>query len=330
MYAVLLVIGLILFLINYCIIYKTSKLSFISKIKSKYLKVFISFVPLIIFVVFMFLDRINTIIVYIYILLFFIMFDFVFYIIKKIIKKSISYDSKYLISIIITTLYLSYSFFNAYHIVETTYKINTNKNIGLDNFRIVQISDSHIGVNISGDRFMKYMDVVNSRNPDIVVITGDFIDDDTSFDDMVKACIGLGKLKTKYGVYFVYGNHDKGYFNYRGYSDVDLEKELIKNNVIILNDDVMKIDNNIILVGRKDASFINRLSSYELTKNIDKNKYIIMLDHQPNDYENEKKSNVDLVLSGHTHGGQFFPIGQIAVLLGINDNRYGLEKINIL
>ena len=52
------------------------------------------------------------------------------------------------------------------------------------------------------------MERINKENPDIVVVTGDFIDDDTSYEDMVKGCIGLGRLNTKYGVYFIYGNND--------------------------------------------------------------------------------------------------------------------------
>ena len=65
-----------------------------------------------------------------------------------------------------------------------------------------------------------------------------------------------------------------------------------------------------------------------MTKDIDKSKYTIVLDHQPRDFKQESEANVDLVLSGHTHGGQFIPIGQLSVLLGINDGYYGLSKIN--
>ena len=53
---------------------------------------------------------------------------------------------------------------------------------------------------------------MNKENPDVVVITGDFVDDDTSKEDMIQSCKALSKFKTKYGVYFVYGNHDKGYY----------------------------------------------------------------------------------------------------------------------
>jgi len=54
---------------------------------------------------------------------------------------------------------------------------------------------------------------------------------------------------------------------------------------------------------------------------------MIVLNHQPNDYDNESEVGVDLVLSGHTHGGQFFPLGPLGVLFGFNDAYYGSEEI---
>jgi predicted MPP superfamily phosphohydrolase len=96
--------------------------------------------------------------------------------------------------------------------------------------------------------------------------------------------------------------------------------------VIVLEDAVVEIANKFILVGRKDASDKDRVSVIEITKDLDQNKYIIILDHQPNDYDNEQKANVDLVLSGHTHGGQLIPLGFFGKLLGANDKVYGMEQ----
>ena len=80
------------------------------------------------------------------------------------------------------------------------------------------------------------------------------------------------------------------------------------------------------MVGRQDKEVKDRIDAITLTKDLDKNKYIIMLDHQPNDYDNETMSGADLVLSGHTHGGQLIPLGQFGLLLGSNDKIYGMEK----
>ena len=143
---------------------------------------------------------------------------------------------------------------------------------------------------------------------------------------MLETTKALNNLKSTYGVYFIYGNHDKGYFNNRGFDDSDIRLELNNNNVTILEDNYVSITDNIVLIGRKDRSDKTRQEAYNLTKDIDKNKYIIMLDHQPNDYNNEIKSQADLVLSGHTHGGQLFPLGPLGLLIKANDKIYGLEK----
>ena len=54
--------------------------------------------------------------------------------------------------------------------------------------------------------------------------------------------------------------------------------------------------------------------------------YTIVLDHQPHDYDDEVKAGVDLVLSGHTHGGQLFPLAPIGYLSGANEQIYGMKK----
>ena len=171
-------------------------------------------------------------------------------------------------------------------------------------------------------------------NPDVVLITGDFVDDDTSKEDMIKACKALGTLNTKYGVYFAFGNHDKGYYppENRGYDGNDLINELEKNGVTVLQDESVLVDNRFYIVGRQDRSEVEkggiRSDMSTLVKNLDSSKYIIVMDHQPNDYNNESNANVDLVLSGHTHGGQLLPINKIGQWIGANDKTYGIEKMN--
>ena len=62
-----------------------------------------------------------------------------------------------------------------------------------------------------------------------------------------------------------------------------------------------------------------------LAQGMDGSLFTVVLDHQPNDYEKEAASGVDLVLSGHTHGGHIFPGGLIGLLIGANDRVYGTE-----
>ena len=61
-------------------------------------------------------------------------------------------------------------------------------------------------------------------------------------------------------------------------------------------------------------------------KDVPAENYTIVLDHQPNDYDNEAAANADLVVSGHTHGGQLFPVTYVGEWFNINDRTYGHEK----
>ena len=101
-----------------------------------------------------------------------------------------------------------------------------------------------------------------------------------------------------------------------------------KNGIKTLKDETVLINNSLYLIGRKDKSDNNRLDMLSLTKNLDKTKYMLVADHQPNDYKAQEKSGVDLVISGHTHGGHMFPAGYIGLISGANDKIYGLEKRN--
>lgn len=294
-------------------------------VENKKLARVLSFLPISIFIIGFFIDFVNMVIVIVHLISIILITKLIFKIAEKMSKKKITEHLHILVGTIISIIILIYGYFSAYNVVETDYKIETSKDIGTNKFRIVQVSDSHIGATMDGKKFTQYMEEINKLEPDIVVVTGDFVDDSTKYEDMVEASNGLGKLKTKYGVYFSYGNHDKGYYK-RSYNDTDIRRELAKNNVKILEDEAVNITDNIILIGRQDSQVKDRVSAQTLTSTLDKEKYMIMLDHKPDDYENETESDVDLVLSGHTHGGQLFPIGQLSLLLRINDRIYGMEK----
>lgn len=231
----------------------------------------------------------------------------------------------------ITFIYLTCGWVLAHHVWSKKYILETDKKVG--NLRIVQFADSHVGTTFGGEGFAKQVKRMQSENPDIVVITGDYVDDDTTKEDMIASCAALGTLKTTYGVYYAFGNHDKGYYGpqYRGYSGDDLIAELEKNNVKVLQDETVLLDNRFYLIGRQDRSEDQRgnsprASMEELTANLDTDKYSIVLDHQPHDYAAQTESGVDLVLSGHTHGGQLFPFNRMGQWTGIDDKSYGLEK----
>lgn len=258
---------------------------------------------------------------------------FVFFLISRAVLKCASRLNKNitgtgiqcLLAILTSVLYMSNAYYLCHNVWKTNYELHTDKQV--NNLKIVMFADSHISTTFDGEGFAKHMKEIEKQAPDIVFIAGDFVDDWSKRKDMERACEALGSMDIPYGVWYVYGNHDEGFMDSRDFSAQDLENELKRNKVHILEDEVAYID-DICIVGRKDAALGNRNEIFELLDGVDKDKYIIVLDHEPNDYDNESASDADLVLSGHTHGGQLIPINHVAEWLGINDRNYGHENRN--
>lgn len=276
------------------------------------------------------LDSMNTIICILHLVVIWFVCDGVNMLIQKKRGKKSNYYVIGLFAVVVTFVYLCAGWYLANHVWRTAYNIQTEKAVG--DLRIVQFADSHVGTTFDGLEFADHVRSMQAEKPDVVLITGDFVDDDTSKEDMINACKALGTLKTKYGVYYAFGNHDKGYYDneYRGYSGTDLIAELEKNGVKVLQDETVLLDNRFYLIGRQDRSEEQRGESRaemkDLVKDLDTGKFSIVLDHQPHDYDAQEKSKVDLVLSGHTHGGQLFPINYVGEWTGENDKTYGWEK----
>ncbi len=247
------------------------------------------------------------------------------FVIHKFLGKKRCHFAEDITAIYILVIYLGIGWFLAHHVFETSYTFETQKDLGQENLRVVQISDSHLGITLDGEDFAEYLQEIQGLNPDVVVITGDFVDDDSEKEDMLISCKALGELKTTYGVYFVFGNHDEGYFNSRSFSVDELRASLEENGVKILEDESVLINDSFYIIGRNDRSYTNRESMESLVSRLDKSKYMLVLDHQPSDFDAQAEANVDLVLSGHTHGGHIFPAGIIGVLMGSNDLAYGTE-----
>lgn len=225
-------------------------------------------------------------------------------------------------AVLISVGWMVYGYFNAVTVQRTAYEIEADLP---QSFRIVGFSDAHIGAIFGSEKLSEYIDRMNAEEADIAVITGDLVDDDTSREEMLSTCRALSELRTTYGVYYVFGNHDGGYYSasVRGYTSQDLIRALTENGVTVLQDNVCELCDGICIAGRLDGQHRARLTAEELTSGLDENDYIIMLDHEPTDYAAEAASAADIVISGHTHGGQFFPFRKLVALLGRNELLYG-------
>lgn len=263
-----------------------------------------------------------AVLVALHLVIFLILMDLGFFIWQKATKKKGIYWIPIALAVVITAVYMSIAYFLAVHVYKTQYQLTTDKEI--PDIRIALIADSHIGTTFDGEGFAEHMKKIEAQHPDLLVITGDFVDDDTKRVDMERACEALGSMETTYGVFYSPGNHDDGYSEYRDFTYEDLLETLEKNGVYVLEDEVVEIDTNLYVVGRKDRS-MNRLPIEDLVAPLGPDAYTIVLDHQPNDYDAEAAAGCGLVVSGHTHGGQMIPIGHVGELFGFNDATYGLH-----
>ena len=306
------------------------RFAFVQRIsgKHKVLSWLICLVPLGVIGAFAAIHTVAVIVVVLHLIVFWTIADAIGIAIRKVAKKERRRYIEGAFAMLFTVIYLAFGWHNAHTVRRTEYTVDSDKMRSGESVKIVGIADAHLGITIDGDRFATEMKRIQSENPDIVVIAGDFVDDSSSRRDMVQACSALGELKTTYGVYFILGNHDEGYMRHRDFDVDDLLRELKKNNVIVLEDAVAEAGDTVAMVGRKDRSSKNRADIETLTKDIDPSRFILVLDHQPNDYASEAATGVDLVFSGHTHGGHIWPTGYIGLFTGANDRVYGTEVRN--
>jgi predicted MPP superfamily phosphohydrolase len=177
----------------------------------------------------------------------------------------------------------------------------------LDGYRIVQLSDIHIGP-LLDRRFAKSLaERVNALAPDLVVITGDLVDGSVRrIGDEVEP---LGVLRARHGVFFVTGNHDY----YSGADDwvarmTGLGWRALRNEAVAIEADGASFD----LAGVDDhrGSMVEPGGGEDLERALSDrapDRPVVLLAHDPGSFRRASQMGVDLQLSGHTHGGQIWP-----------------------
>lgn len=216
-----------------------------------------------------------------------------------------------------------YGIFNARNIKVNEYSVTINKSCGSDKpLKAVLVADLHMGYAIGVDHITNMVEKINQQDADIVIIAGDIFDN--SYDGMddpegIKA--QLKSIKSKYGVYAVYGNHDIDEKILMGFTfdwgGKQLHSEKMTNfmkecNIKLINDESVLINDEFYLVGRRDTDKPgtedgSRAEISELTKDLDKTKPIFVLSHEPDELQKTADAGADIDFSGHTHDGQLFP-----------------------
>lgn len=216
----------------------------------------------------------------------------------------------------------------------TTYDIDMKKElVGSEPMKVVLISDIHIGTGIEEAELNHMLSMVNELEPDVICLVGDIFDESTP-EYLYQYALGVfSKMRATHGVYYVIGNHEV--YAEAGYPS--FIQGLQSVGVTTLLDEVTLVNESFYIVGRLDQSVsrpntvvmqgevTSRKSIQELMEGVDNSYPVILLNHQPEDYEVARLAGVDLVLSGHTHNGQIFP-GNLVVSL-FNEMGYGRRDL---
>lgn len=216
--------------------------------------------------------------------------------------------------------------YHAKHIKVTPYKITVDKSApDMDSLKIVLLADTHFGYNSGAVHAQEIVNKINEQQPDLVCIAGDIFDNEyDAVREPEKISEILRTIRSKYGVYACWGNHDLNEPILAGFTfkhkkedskqlkDPRMKRFLQNSNIQLLEDEAVLIDNSFYVVGRKDASLIEKIEEKrktpaQLTQKLDKDKTIIVIDHQPKELQDIADAGVDLDLCGHTHDGQTFP-----------------------
>ena len=216
--------------------------------------------------------------------------------------------------------------FHAKYIKTTSYDAIINKTIPeRTSMKVVLLADTHFGYNAGVLHARELVRKINKQKPDLVCIAGDIFDNEyDAIRNPEKLEKTLRGIKSTYGVYACWGNHDLNEEILAGFTfkhkdgdlsdikDLRMKKFLEDSNIHILEDESVLINDQFYVIGRKDASLTEKIDETrkapaQLTEKLDRDKPIIMIDHQPKELQELADAGVDLDLCGHTHDGQTFP-----------------------
>jgi uncharacterized protein len=177
----------------------------------------------------------------------------------------------------------------------------TGLSSSLSQLNIVQLTDIHVGPFMPPEELAQYVEAVNQLRPDLIALTGDFV---TKSHDEVLPCVEtLAKLKARYGIFACLGNHD----SYAGVAD-ELTRLFGENGICTLRNDATAVqigNSKVGVLGIDDP----RRGQSDLQRALraaqkDRGEVNILLSHRPEIFPTAAREGIDLVLSGHYHGGQ--------------------------
>ncbi len=180
--------------------------------------------------------------------------------------------------------------------------------------KMIQLSDVHVGQNIGKKFLEKIVRVIENEKPDILFLTGDLID---GYVDHLRAEFEpFKRLNPSLGIYYIPGNHEY-YWEFENW--MNFFKNEMNYNVLLNSSIDLKIGNyKLKIAGVHDLHAHRINANYMIQPDLalegDEVLLKILLAHQPNSIFKLKRNRADLILSGHTHAGQFFPANLLIYL----------------
>lgn len=181
--------------------------------------------------------------------------------------------------------------------------IKKEKAITTESLKIAQFTDVHFGKFLKIKDFNKLVKKINSLDVDIVIFTGDLVDNMRSYNDDGILDEALSRIKAKIGKFAVYGNHD----SYKG-NRYTYAKILKNGGFTLLKNENTKIkvnDKTLNLIGLDDF-FQGKCDIEKATSNIDSEDFNLLILHEPDLAIKFLNYPIDLAIAGHSHGGQIY------------------------
>lgn len=196
---------------------------------------------------------------------------------------------------------VSLAVFNAYS--PTVHRLTVTTTKPLDKpLTLALVSDIHLGRWFGNRQLDTLARLIEAQDADIVVLAGDIMNDSTFYYDKTNMHEQLSKLNAPLGVYAVLGNHD-----YSG-NQVEIANAVTRAGITMIDNKSLWLDESVWLVGRSDETDPMRPAVADLLAPVDTDKPVIFLEHSLSALKEMSALPIDLHLSGHTHGGQIFPL----------------------
>lgn len=197
--------------------------------------------------------------------------------------------------------FIAWGSWRAFHPTMRTERIVTNKLPAGTHYKIVFLTDIHLGRILGYNYAAKLATRVNALRPDLVLIAGDVIDEKIFYVTQQDSLGALARISAPHGTYMSFGNHE--------YIDNPLlwGQMLKEHGIHVLKDADAVVDGRLKITGIDDWVHNRTTDSIFALAGVNSSYYSIIMDHQPRRHSAAAQAGYDLYLAGHTHTGQLFP-----------------------